>query len=79
MIIYFKAGTHLRESLKPDIDFYTRKVETTEGLTIREILESIEINPSDVSFAYSNKEIKKLNYKPVEGENITLQPPISGG
>jgi sulfur carrier protein ThiS len=79
MIIYFKAGTRLRDILNPDIDYYTRKIETEEGLSVREILESIDINPENVAFAYSDGIMRKLDYKPLEGENITLQPPINGG
>jgi sulfur carrier protein ThiS len=77
--IYFKSGGQLREMLKPDIDYYTRKVETLEGQTIREILTEIGVNPQFIAFAYTGGKVKQLDYVPQEGESITLQPPVSGG
>ncbi|MBN2134154.1 MAG: hypothetical protein JW737_00335 [Acidobacteria bacterium] len=79
MVIYFKTGTHLRENLKPDIDFYTRKVDTKEGLTILEIIKAIDLDVSEIAFACSDNTVKKLDYRPAEGEIITLLPQISGG
>jgi sulfur carrier protein ThiS len=79
MVIFLKAGTQLREHLKPDVDYYTRKVEAPEGMTLKQILESIGVNPGFVAFAYTEGKIKNLEYIPAEGEKITLQPPVSGG
>jgi len=78
LIIYFRAGSELRERLQPDVDYYTRKVEAEEGMTLREILESINVNPSFVAFAYTEGKMKRLDYVPVNGQRITLQPPVSG-
>ncbi len=79
MTVYFKCGGDLRVMLKPDIDFYTRKVETQEGKSIREILTDIGINPSLIAFAFTEGKVKQLDYVPNDGDNITLQPPVSGG
>ena len=79
MVIYLKAGSELRERLKPDIDYYTRRIETEEGKTIREILVAIGINPGLVAFVYTLGKVKGLHYIPSDGQSITLQPPVSGG
>jgi sulfur carrier protein ThiS len=77
--VYFKCGGDLRVMLQPDIDYYTRKVETKAGKTIREILTDIGINPSLIAFAFTEGKVKLLDYVPQEGQSITLQPPVSGG
>jgi len=79
MVIYLKAGSKLRERLNPDVDYYTRSVETEEGKSLREILSDIGVNPAFVAFAYTGGKLKRLDYIPTDGETITLQPPVSGG
>lgn len=79
MVIYFKAGSELRDRLKPDIDYYTRRIETQEGKTIKEILTDIGINPALVAFVYTSGKVKNLFYIPSDGQILTLQPPVSGG
>jgi hypothetical protein len=79
MVIYLKAGSELRARLKPDIDYYTRRIETDDGKTIREILADIGINPALVAFVYTSGKVRGLDYLPSEGQSITLQPPVSGG
>lgn len=69
----------MRGRLKPDVDYYTRRVETEPGKTIKEILTDLGIETGLVAFAYSGGKMRKLDYVPQEGENITLQPPVSGG
>jgi len=79
VVIYLKAGSELRLRLKPDIDYYTRRVETEEGKSIKEILTDIGVNPGFVAFIYIEGKIRGLDYIPSEGQSITLQPPVSGG
>ena len=79
MIIYLKSGKDLRERLKPDVDYYTRKVETEDGKSIREILTELGIDPGLVAFVYTEGEVKTLDYIPSDGQSITLQSPVSGG
>ncbi len=79
MVIYLKAGNELRSRLQPDVDHYTRKVETQPGKTIKEILLDLGINPGLAAFVYIAGKIKSLDYVPQEGQSITLQPPVSGG
>jgi sulfur carrier protein ThiS len=79
MVIFLKAGSELRDRLKPDIDFYTRRIETEQGKTIKEILADIGINPALVAFVYTSGKVKGLHYIPMDGQIITLQPPVSGG
>jgi molybdopterin converting factor small subunit len=79
IIVYLKAGSELRERLKPDIDYYTRRVETELGKTIREILCDLGINPALVAFVYTESKLKRLDYIPSDGQYVTLQPPVSGG
>ena len=79
MVIYLKSGSELRVRLKPDIDYYTRCIETEEGKSIREILTDIGVNPAFVAFIYTEGKAKGLDYIPSDGQNITLQPPVSGG
>ncbi len=79
MVIYLKAGGELRSKLKPDVDYYTRRVETKEGQSLQDILAGIGINPGFVAFAFKDEKVKRLDYVPVDGDVITLQPPVSGG
>lgn len=79
MTIYLKAGNNLRSMLKPNVDYYTRRIETEAGKNLKEILTDIGINPGFVAFAYINGKVKQLDYIPEDGQDITLQPPVSGG
>ncbi len=79
MTIYFKVGGMLRERLRPDVDEYTRKVETDAGLTIREILERIGLKSIHVAMAFTGERLITLSYVPHEGDVITLRPPVQGG
>ena len=79
MIIYLKAGSELRHRLKPDIDYYTRRIETDAGKTIKEVLIDLGINPALVAFVYTEGKVKSLDFIPSDGQSITLQPPVSGG
>ena len=79
MVIYLKAGSELRHRLKPDIDYYTRRIETDAGKTIKEVLIDFGINPALVAFVYTEGKVKNLDFIPSDGQSITLQPPVSGG
>ena len=79
MVVYLKAGTWLRERLKPDIDHFTRRVEVPEGSSIKEILEGIGMNPALVAFVYTEGKVERIDYILSDGQTITLQPPVSGG
>jgi hypothetical protein len=79
MEIYLKAGGGLRDMLKPDVDYYTRRVEVEAGKAMEEILTGLGINPGFVAYVYTGGKVKGLDYVPGEGQTITLQPPVSGG
>jgi sulfur carrier protein ThiS len=79
MLIYLKAGGQLRDLLRPDMDCYTKQIEVPEGLTIREIVNTLGIKPQLIAFVSTNGNIKRLDYIPGDGEEITLHPPVSGG
>jgi sulfur carrier protein ThiS len=79
MVIFFKAGSELRHRLNPDVDYYTRRVETEPGKTVRDILKDLGLDPAFVAFLYVEGKVKTMDYVPTEGQNITLQPPVSGG
>ena len=79
MVIYLKAGSELRHRLRPDIDYYTRRIETDAGKTIKEVLIDLGINPALVAFVYTEGKVKSLDFIPSDGQSITLQPPVSGG
>jgi len=79
MVVFFKAGSELRHRLNPDVDYYTRRVETEPGKSVRDILKDIGLDPAFVAFIYVEGKVKTMNYVPAEGQNITLQPPVSGG
>jgi hypothetical protein len=79
MIIFFKAGSELRHRLNPDVDYYTRRVETDPGKSVKDILKDIGLDPAFVAFLYIEGKVKNLDYVPSEGQYITLQPPVSGG
>ena len=77
--VFLKAGSELRLKLKPDVDYYTRRIETEPGKTLRDILRQIGLDPAFVAFAYSEGKLRTMDYVPREGQTITLQPPVSGG
>lgn len=77
--IYLRSGGKLREHLRPDVDEYTRRVEVKEGLTLIEILAELEIPAALVAFAFTGGRYRRLDYRPGDGETVTLQPPVSGG
>ena len=79
MTIYLKSGGKLREKLNPDVDEYTRKVNVDGNPTLKEILESLNIPHGLIAFAFIDGHYKRLDYRPQDGEVITLQPPVSGG
>lgn len=79
MMVYLKAGSVLRERLNPDVDYYTRRVEVSEGSSIRKILDSIDLSLSFVAFVYAGGRVRGFDYIPRDGEIITLQLPVSGG
>ncbi|MCJ7611076.1 MAG: hypothetical protein MUP19_02340 [Candidatus Aminicenantes bacterium] len=79
MIVYFKAGSELRHKLQPDVDYYTRRVETQPGKSVKDILKDIGLDPAFVAFLYIEGKVKYMDYVPSEGQTITLQPPVSGG
>lgn len=79
MVVFLRAGSELRGRLQPDVDDYTRRVETQPGRSIRDILQDIGLNPALVAFIYVEGKVQKLDYVPSEGQSITLQPPVSGG
>ena len=79
MIIFLRSGGKLRDRLKPDIDQYTRRVEVEGDHPLRDILNEIGVPDSLVAFAFANGKLERLDYHPVDGDVITLQPPVSGG
>ena len=79
MIIFLKAGGQLRQMIKPDVDHYTRKMEIESGMTIRDILKMVPLNPAYIAIIHVEGKIKDLEYVPSDGQTITLQPPVSGG
>ena len=79
MIIYLKSGGKLREKLKPDVDQYTRRIDTEAGLSLLEILAKFAIPKELIAFVFVDGSLKRLDYRPEDGQVITLQPPVSGG
>jgi hypothetical protein len=79
VIIYLRSGGKLKDRLKPDVDQYTRRLEVKGTPTLREILVAMEIPPALVAFGFSQGTVRRLDYRPSEGEIVTLQPPVAGG
>ena len=79
MIVYLRSGGKLKDRLKPDVDQYTRRLEVKGTPTLREILVAMEIPPALVAFGFSQGTVRRLDYRPSEGEIVTLQPPVAGG
>jgi sulfur carrier protein ThiS len=77
--VVLKAGGMLTDYLKPDLVTHAREVETAEGQTLRQILESIGVPPGHVAMAFVDSNIVHLSYVPKEGEVITIRPPVQGG
>ena len=79
MIIFLRAGGQLRTLLKPDVDYYTRKIEIDGEQTVGEILKLISIDPAYVALIHVDGKMKDFSFKPSHGQTITLQPPVAGG
>lgn len=79
MTIYLKTGGRLNQLLKPNIDDFTRQVVIEENLTLKEILLKMDFQVDQIAFAYVEGRFQRLDYRPKEGQVITLQPPVSGG
>ena len=79
MTIFLRSGGKLKDKLKPDVDQYTRRVEVEGDKSLREILAEVGVPDSLVAFAFANGKLERLEYRPVDGDIITLQPPVSGG
>jgi len=79
VIVYLRSGGKLKDRLRPDVDQYTRRLEVEGTPTLREILGVIDIPPALVAFGFSLGTVRRLDYRPSEGEVITLQPPVAGG
>lgn len=79
MVVYLRSGGRLRDRLKPDVDQYTRRIEVDGAPTLREILTAMDIPHALVAFGFSQSTVRRLDYRPSEGEVVTLQPPVAGG
>lgn len=79
MVIYLRSGGRLKDRLQPDVDRYTRRVEVEGNPTLREILSAIGVPAALVAFGFAEGKIKRLDYRPRDGDVITLQPPVAGG
>ena len=79
MVIFLRSGGKLKDKLKPDVDQYTRRVEVEGEKSLREILAEVGVPDSLVAFAFANGKLERLDYRPIDGDIITLQPPVSGG
>jgi sulfur carrier protein ThiS len=79
MVILIRAGGNLREMIKPDVDNYTRKVESADGTNIGDILKQLKIDERMIAFIYVDGKVRNFDYIPKDGQTITLQPPVSGG
>ena len=79
MEIYLRSGGKLREWLRPDVDEYTRRVEIEGNPTLAEVLTTVGVPEDLVAFAFASGKFKRLDYRPADGDVITLQPPVSGG
>lgn len=79
MIIMIRAGGSLREVIRPDVDHYTRRVETADGTNIGNILQQINVDRRLIAFIYVDGKVKDYEYIPIDGQTVTLQPPVSGG
>lgn len=79
MTIYLKAGGMLKSYIQPDVDEYTRKVETEPGQSLEQIIAGIGLKKSHVSMALLCGKIIPMNYQPSDGDVITLRPPVQGG
>jgi len=77
--LLLRSGGKLRDYLKPDVDQYTRRVEVGDDLTLRQILNVLETPEGLVAFAFADGKLRRLDYRPGDGDTVTLQPPVSGG
>lgn len=60
-------------------DLQQEKIEFTDGTTVRDILESMGIPPSEVAVVLVNGRHAKLEQQLHDGETIAVFPPIAGG
>lgn len=79
MAVYLRARHALRQWLNPNVDQNTRCVGVPEGGSLKEILEAIGINPALTAICYSEGKVIGFEYKPRDGQIITLHQLVSGG
>ena len=79
MKIFVRAGGLLLDYLKPDVDAYTRAFEIAEGQTLGEVLATVGIRPVHVAMVFAGGKIVDLDYRPRDGETLSLRPPVQGG
>ena len=77
--VFLRSGGKLRDRLQPDVDHYTRRLVVDGSPTLREILATLGVPDGLVAFAFADGKLRRLDYVPVDGDVITLQPPVSGG
>ena len=79
MVIFLQSGARLAPYLRPDVDRYTRKLTIVGNPSVREIIADLGVPSGLVAFAVVDGNHKRLDYRPVDGEYVTLQPPAGGG
>jgi hypothetical protein len=75
--VYLRAAGRLRSALTPDAGSHTCCVEFEGDKSLREILTEVDVPCSSVAFALANGKLARLDYRPSDGDVITLQPPLS--
>ena len=78
-MVYLKAAGNLASYLDLDPGSGTHRLELETPETLALILDRLGIPAGLVAFGYSNATVRRLDYRPVDGETITLQPPAAGG
>jgi len=54
-------------------------VETEGPVCLREMIEGLGLPVDKVAFGAVDRQLKRLDYIPRDGETVVLLPPISGG
>ena len=78
MKVHLRAAGALAEEIEAGEE-RARTVDAREGASIKEILASLGVSERRVAFVFTKGKLEKLDYRPADGDVVTLQPPISGG
>lgn len=62
-----------------DHRFSTKEMEFVDGLTVSQVIETLDIPDEEVAICLVNGHSKELDHVLVDGDTLSLFPPVGGG